>query len=40
VKVHLMAERHREVETLNRAARALLVADATLTGPALTVAGR
>jgi hypothetical protein len=40
LKVHLMAERHREVETLNRAAHALLVADATLTGPALTVAGR
>ena len=40
VKVHLMAERHREVETLNRAARALLVADGALTGPVLTVAGR
>ncbi|MBL7508907.1 MobF family relaxase [Frankia nepalensis] len=39
-KIHLMAERHREVETLNRAARALLTADGTLTGPALHTAGR
>ncbi|WP_083418363.1 MobF family relaxase [Pseudofrankia sp. BMG5.36] len=40
VKAHLMAERHRDVETLNRAARTLLAADGTLTGPALTAAGR
>ncbi|ADP84905.1 MobF family relaxase [Pseudofrankia inefficax] len=40
IKTHLMAERHRDVEALNRAARTLLTADGTLTGPALTVAGR
>ncbi|MBL7499775.1 relaxase domain-containing protein [Frankia sp. CNm7] len=40
VRAHLMAERHREVEALNQAARAILTADGTLTGPALTVAGR
>ncbi|OHV34852.1 MULTISPECIES: MobF family relaxase [Pseudofrankia] len=36
----MMAERHRDVEMLNQAARALLAADGTLTGPVLTVAGR
>ena|GEM_PF-751430 len=36
----MMAERHRDVEMLNRAARALLAADGTLTGPVLPVAGR
>ncbi|OHV58747.1 MobF family relaxase [Pseudofrankia sp. BMG5.36] len=40
LKIHLMAERHREVETLNRAARALLTTDGTLTGPALHAADR
>ncbi|WP_052710865.1 MobF family relaxase [Pseudofrankia sp. DC12] len=40
ISTHLMAERHRDVEALNRAARTLLTADGTLTGPALTVAGR
>ena len=40
LKIHLMVERHREVEMLNRAARALLTADGTLTGPALHAAGR
>ncbi|ONH22651.1 TrwC relaxase [Pseudofrankia asymbiotica] len=36
----MMAERHRDVEMLNRAARALLAADGTLTGPVLTATGR
>ncbi|ONH25523.1 MobF family relaxase [Pseudofrankia asymbiotica] len=40
VRVRLMAERHRDVERLNQAARALLTADGTLTGPVLAVAGR
>ncbi|OHV43714.1 hypothetical protein BCD48_27470 [Pseudofrankia sp. BMG5.36] len=36
----MMAERHRDVEMLNQAARALLAADGTLTGPVLALAGR
>ncbi|WP_045880360.1 MobF family relaxase [Pseudofrankia sp. DC12] len=40
VMVQMMAERHRDVDALNQTARALLTADGTLTGPALTVAGR
>jgi hypothetical protein len=40
IRTHLMAERHRDVEALNRAARTLLTADGTLTGPALAVTGR
>ncbi|MBL7521726.1 relaxase domain-containing protein, partial [Frankia sp. CNm7] len=38
--VRMMAERQRDVDTLNTAARALLTADGTLTGPVLAVAGR
>ncbi|MDT3440874.1 MobF family relaxase [Pseudofrankia sp. BMG5.37] len=36
----MMAERHRDVEMLNQAARALLAADGTLTRPVLALAGR
>ncbi|MBL7499311.1 hypothetical protein I6A81_24290 [Frankia sp. CN7] len=36
----MMAERHHDVETLNTAARRLLAADGTLTGPVLHAAGR
>ena len=39
-KVRMMAERQRDVDTLNIHARALLAADGTLTGPVLTAAGR
>jgi len=38
--VHLMAERTRDVDALNAAARTLLTADATLSGPVLSAAGR
>ncbi|MDT3446839.1 MobF family relaxase [Pseudofrankia sp. BMG5.37] len=38
--VHMMAERNRDVDTLNTAARVLLAADGTLTGPVLHVASR
>ncbi|WP_007513740.1 MobF family relaxase [Pseudofrankia saprophytica] len=40
VMVRLMAERQRDVDTLNTNARALLAADGTLTGPVMTAAGR
>jgi conjugative relaxase-like TrwC/TraI family protein len=36
----MLAEAHRDVALLNRAARTLLRADATLSGPVLSVAGR
>ncbi|OHV63465.1 MobF family relaxase [Pseudofrankia sp. BMG5.36] len=39
-KVRMMAERHRDVEKLNRAARARLSADGTLTGPVLHAASQ
>ncbi|WP_307873695.1 MULTISPECIES: MobF family relaxase [unclassified Frankia] len=39
-KVRMMAEKHRDVETLNRAARERLTVDGTLTGPVLRTAGR
>ncbi|OHV69586.1 hypothetical protein BCD48_34865 [Pseudofrankia sp. BMG5.36] len=38
--VRMMAERQRDVDTLNTNARVLLAADGTLTGPVLTAAGR
>ena len=38
--VRMMAERQRDVDTLNANARVLLAADGTLTGPVLTAAGR
>jgi len=38
--VQMMAQYQRDVDLLNTAARALLTADGTLTGPALAVAGR
>ncbi|WP_238436166.1 MULTISPECIES: MobF family relaxase [unclassified Frankia] len=40
VRVHMMAERRHDVDLLNAAARTLLAADDTLTGPVLRVAGR